>query len=155
MHKTLFLVIIFFYYSFSCFSQQVIIKGNAKSYAGSELSVSTFAEQITFTEQILAKTKVENNGDFILRIEDTDQTRSHPTYERNIFKSLKWANIHWDEGPDIEGPYGPYRQSERLHIYKKYAEKLLNEKKAYRCFATKEELDQMRQIALKLSLIHI
>ena len=53
----------------------------------------------------------KHNGKFILRIEDTDQTRSHPTYEKNIFSSLKWANIHWDEGPDIHGPYGPYRQS--------------------------------------------
>jgi len=96
----------------------------------------------------LAFTK-KYKGKFILRIEDTDQTRCHPTYESNIFKSLKWANIHWDEGPDIQGPYGPYRQSERLHIYKKYAEKLLEENKAYRCFATKEGLDQMRQIALK------
>ncbi len=85
------------------------------------------------------------NGKFILRIEDTDQTRSHPTYENNIIKSLKWSNIHWDEGPDIHGPYGPYRQSERTDIYRKYVEKLLEEKKAYRCFATKEELEQMRE----------
>jgi glutamyl-tRNA synthetase len=91
----------------------------------------------------------KHNGKFILRIEDTDQTRSHPTYEKNIFKSLKWANIHWDEGPDIQGPYGPYRQSERLDIYKKYAEELVEKGLAYRCFATKEELEQMRQIAKK------
>ncbi|MBN1252295.1 MAG: TlpA family protein disulfide reductase [Bacteroidales bacterium] len=86
MHKTLFLVIIFFYYSFSCFSQQVIIKGNAKSYAGSELSVSTFAEQITFTEQILAKTKVENNGDFIFKfnISNTKFAFIHLT----VFKAI-------------------------------------------------------------------
>lgn len=89
------------------------------------------------------------NGKFILRIEDTDQSRSHPTYESNIFKSLKWANIHWDEGPDINGPYGPYRQSERTEIYREYVDKLLQNKKAYRCFCTKEELDQMREVSAK------
>ena len=89
-------------------------------------------------------------GKFILRIEDTDQTRSRPIYEENIFKSIKWANIHWDEGPDIGGAYGPYRQSERRSIYKKYAEKLVENGKAYRCFATKEELDEMRQVAKKM-----
>ncbi|NGX28850.1 MAG: Glutamate--tRNA ligase [Candidatus Anoxychlamydiales bacterium] len=89
-------------------------------------------------------------GKFILRIEDTDQTRSRPIYEENIFKSIKWANVHWDEGPDIGGAYGPYRQSERLSIYKKYAEKLVENGKAYRCFATKDELDEMRQVAKKM-----
>ena len=92
----------------------------------------------------------KHGGKFILRIEDTDQTRSHPIYEENIFKSLKWANVHWDEGPDIGGPYGPYRQSERLSIYKQYAEKLVEEGKAYRCFATKEELEEMREVAKKM-----
>ncbi|MBN2479248.1 MAG: glutamate--tRNA ligase [Parachlamydiales bacterium] len=91
----------------------------------------------------------KNNGKFLLRIEDTDQTRSHPTYEQNIYKSLKWAGLHWDEGPDIGGPYGPYRQSERLDIYKKYVMQLVEEKKAYYCFATKEELEEMREIAKK------
>ena len=61
------------------------------------------------------------DGSFILRIEDTDQERSHPTYESNIFKSLKWANVNWDEGPDIGGPNAPYIQSERLDSYQKYA----------------------------------
>ena len=88
-------------------------------------------------------------GKFILRIEDTDQTRSHPTYEKNIYKSLKWANIDWDEGPDKGGEYGPYRQSERLEIYKKYALELVKNDKAYKCFATKEELSEMREIAKK------
>ncbi|NGX34452.1 MAG: Glutamate--tRNA ligase [Candidatus Anoxychlamydiales bacterium] len=89
------------------------------------------------------------NGKFILRIEDTDQTRSHVTFEKNIFDALKWANLHYDEGPDMGGPFGPYRQSERLSIYKKYADELIEKDKAYRCFATKEELDEMRQIAKK------
>ena len=96
----------------------------------------------------LAFTK-KMNGKFILRIEDTDQSRSHPTYENNIYRSLKWANITWDEGPDIGGPYGPYRQSERFDIYRKYAAMLVKEKKAYLCFATKEELDEMKEIAQK------
>lgn len=89
----------------------------------------------------------KNNGKFILRIEDTDQTRSHPAYESNIFKALKWANIDWAEGPDIGGPYGPYRQSERTQIYRQHIDMLLKNKKAYRCFATKEELEQMREIS--------
>jgi len=89
-------------------------------------------------------------GKFILRMEDTDRTRSHPTFEKNIFDALKWANIPWEEGPDIGGQYGPYRQSERLSIYKKYIDVLLEKGKAYRCFATKEELDEMRQVAKKM-----
>ena len=88
-------------------------------------------------------------GKFLLRIEDTDRTRSLPIYEENIYKALKWANITWDEGPDIGGDYGPYRQSERLDIYQEYIKILLDKKKAYKCFATKEELDEMRQLALK------
>lgn len=88
-------------------------------------------------------------GKFILRIEDTDRTRSRPEYEENIFKALKWCGIEWDEGPDIGGPFGPYRQSERSEIYKKYAEQLLNEGKAYKCFATSEELAEMREIGSK------
>lgn len=89
-------------------------------------------------------------GKFILRIEDTDQSRSLPIYEKNIFEALAWGNISWDEGPDIGGPYGPYRQSERLAIYKEHIEILLKNKKAYKCFATTEELEEMR-IAAKAS----
>jgi glutamyl-tRNA synthetase len=88
-------------------------------------------------------------GTFILRIEDTDQSRSRPEYEENIFKALRWCGIEWDEGPDVGGKYGPYRQSERFPIYKEYAEKLLNDGKAYRCFCTAEELDEMRQLQSK------
>lgn len=86
-------------------------------------------------------------GKFILRIEDTDQIRSSKEYEKNIIKALRWGKISWDEGPDISGEYGPYRQSERLDIYKKYAQKLLDTKKAYKCFATKEELEEMRTLS--------
>jgi glutamyl-tRNA synthetase len=85
-------------------------------------------------------------GQFILRIEDTDQSRSRPEYEENIYKALKWCNINWDEGPDVGGPYGPYRQSERFPIYKQYAEDLLQKGKAYKCFCTAEELDEMREL---------
>lgn len=91
-----------------------------------------------------------HNGKFILRIEDTDRTRSRPEYEQSIFDALKWCNISWDEGPDVGGPYGPYRQSERTELYQKFCQKLLDEKKAYKCFATPEELTEMREMASKL-----
>lgn len=87
------------------------------------------------------------DGKFILRIEDTDQTRSTVEYEENIYKALQWCGLHWDEGPDVGGPYGPYRQSERKDIYREYAQKLIDEGKAYKCFATPEELNQMREVA--------
>jgi len=89
-------------------------------------------------------------GKFILRIEDTDRTRSRPEYETSIFEALKWAGIHWDEGPDVGGPFGPYRQSERTELYRKYCQMLLDSGKAYKCFATPEELSEMREMASKL-----
>ena len=84
-------------------------------------------------------------GTFILRIEDTDQTRSNRASELAIFRSLRWLGLDWDEGPDIGGPYGPYRQSERLSIYREHALQLLQNGSAYYCFATAEELDEMRK----------
>jgi len=86
-----------------------------------------------------------NGGQFILRIEDTDQTRSTRESEEAIFRSLRWVGLDWDEGPDIGGPYGPYRQSERLPIYREHAELLIERGEAYYCFATAEELDEMRR----------
>jgi glutamyl-tRNA synthetase len=86
-------------------------------------------------------------GTFILRIEDTDQTRSRPEYEKIIFEALRWCGLTWDEGPDVGGPYGPYRQSERTEIYRKHAEDLLEAGKAYKCFATPKELSEMREVA--------
>jgi glutamyl-tRNA synthetase len=86
-----------------------------------------------------------HGGKFILRIEDTDRSRSRPEYEENIYKALQWCNIRWDEGPDIGGPYGPYRQSERFDLYKKHCYELIANDKAYKCFCTAEELDEMRQ----------
>lgn len=88
-----------------------------------------------------------HKGKFILRIEDTDQSRSRPEYEQNIYNALKWCNIAWDEGPDVGGPYGPYRQSERLPIYKEYCDKLLNDGHAYKCFCTSEDLEEMRLLS--------
>lgn len=92
----------------------------------------------------------KNGGKFILRIEDTDQTRSRREYEENIYKALRWCNLQWDEGPDIGGPYGPYRQSERTEIYRRECQKLLDAGKAYKCFATPLELDEMRDVAKAL-----
>lgn len=88
-------------------------------------------------------------GTFILRIEDTDQKRSRPEYEENIYKALKWCGIEWDEGPDVGGEFGPYRQSERSEIYRKYAYELIEKGWAYKCFATSEELQEMREVAAK------
>lgn len=73
----------------------------------------------------------KNNGKFLIRIEDTDTERSSKDFEEIILNSLKWLGLLWDEGPDVGGDFAPYRQSERLEIYKKYAEKLVSEKKAY------------------------
>ncbi|HSQ67349.1 MAG TPA: glutamate--tRNA ligase [Polyangiaceae bacterium] len=87
-------------------------------------------------------------GAFILRIEDTDQERSTTESEKIILDSLKWLGLDWNEGPEVGGDYGPYTQMERLAIYKEYAERLISEKKAFRCYCTKEELDAQRE-ALK------
>jgi glutamyl-tRNA synthetase len=86
----------------------------------------------------------QHGGDFILRIEDTDQARSSPESERAIIDALKWTGLAWDEGPDNGGPFGPYRQSERSSIYKTYVDRLLDEGFAFRCFCTPERLDAMR-----------
>lgn len=89
-------------------------------------------------------------GKFILRIEDTDQSRSRPEYEENIFKALNWCGLRWDEGPDVGGPYAPYRQSERSEIYRKHVFDLVENGKAYKCFATPEELAEMREVSQKM-----
>jgi len=87
----------------------------------------------------------KHGGKFILRIEDTDQTRSTPESEAMIFKSLRWAGINYDEGPDVGGPYGPYRQSERLPLYRKEAAELVKRGHAYKCTCTQERLEAVRQ----------
>lgn len=84
-------------------------------------------------------------GEFILRIEDTDQQRSTPESEQAILNALQWMGLTWDEGPDIGGPHGPYRQSDRSDIYKKYADQLVDQGHAFHCFCTSERLDAMRR----------
>lgn len=86
-------------------------------------------------------------GKFILRIEDTDLERSTKESEDAVIRDLRWLGLQWDEGPDMDTEYGPYRQSERNHIYKEYAEKLLSSGHVYRCFCTDEELEAMREDA--------
>ena len=87
----------------------------------------------------------KNKGIFVLRVEDTDLERSELKWTQEIIEELKWLNIDWQEGPDIDGKYGPYKQSQRLDIYEKYIKKLLNENKAYYCFCSENELEAMRQ----------
>lgn len=86
-----------------------------------------------------------HNGDFLLRIEDTDQKRFDPNALQILIESLRWAGLDWDEGPDIGGEVGPYVQSERLPIYQKWAQWLLDNDKAYRSYETPAELEQMRK----------
>ncbi len=95
----------------------------------------------------------QGGGKFVLRIEDTDRTRFVPTSEQMIFDALRWIGLSWDEGPDVGGPFGPYRQSERTEIYHQHAGILLANGAAYRCFCTAEELEASRkqQIAAKLA----
>lgn len=88
-----------------------------------------------------------NNGDFILRIEDTDQTRKVDGAVQFIYDTLKLCDINIDEGPNNEGECGPYVQSERLSIYQEYAHKLVEMGKAYYCFCTEEELSELRELA--------
>ena len=83
-------------------------------------------------------------GEFILRIEDTDVARSTPESEQMILDSLKWLSIDWDEGPDVGGPHGPYRQSARKHIYQEHAQTLIEAGHAFHCFCSAERLDEMR-----------
>ncbi|KAH6603574.1 glutamyl-trna synthetase [Trichoderma cornu-damae] len=86
-----------------------------------------------------------NGGSFILRIEDTDQSRLVKDAEERLIKDLRWAGLSWDEGPDCGGPYGPYRQSERLPVYREHVQKLLDHGHAYRCFCTPEQLDAQKR----------
>jgi len=99
---------------------------------------------------LLAK---KEGGSFVLRIEDTDQSRKVEGAVQNIIDTLGWAGIEYDEGPDREGDYGPYIQSQRINLYQKYANQLVIEKKAYFCFCTPERLKEVRerQSAAKLT----
>jgi glutamyl-tRNA synthetase/nondiscriminating glutamyl-tRNA synthetase len=88
-------------------------------------------------------------GTFVLRIEDTDVERSTRESEQGILEDLRWLGLEWDEGPDVGGPHGPYRQSERLDLYRSYAQELIEQGHAYRCFCSAEQLDADRRAALE------
>ncbi|MBX9573607.1 MAG: glutamate--tRNA ligase [Candidatus Obscuribacterales bacterium] len=87
----------------------------------------------------------KEKGDFILRLEDTDQVRSDEKYTDDILDGLRWLGMNWDEGPDIGGAYAPYRQTEKTDHYEQVAHKLISEGKAYFCYATPEELEALRE----------
>ncbi|PYH90273.1 glutamyl-tRNA synthetase [Aspergillus ellipticus CBS 707.79] len=91
---------------------------------------------------LLAK---RTGGQFLLRIEDTDKKRSIPGAEQRLYDDLQWAGLYWDEGPVVGGPYGPYRQSERTEIYRKYAQELIDNGHAYRCFCSSQRLHALAQ----------
>jgi nondiscriminating glutamyl-tRNA synthetase len=90
----------------------------------------------------------QNHGTMVLRIEDTDVERSEARFEDQLIADLKWLGLDWDEGPDLGGPYVPYRQSDRLELYREQAERLLKEGKAYLCFCTEHDLQKERDQAL-------
>jgi nondiscriminating glutamyl-tRNA synthetase len=90
----------------------------------------------------------QKEGILILRIEDTDVERSASEYEKKLREDLLWLGLDWDEGPDVGGPFGPYRQSQRLEIYKDFTHRLLDSGKAYYCFCSLEELERERKEAL-------
>jgi glutamyl-tRNA synthetase len=91
----------------------------------------------------------QSGGQFILRIEDTDQKRYDPDAEKDLIDSLHWLGLQWDEGPDVGGPHEPYRQSERKHLYQETAHQLINTGDAFYCFCTRNELEAERQAQLK------
>ena len=91
----------------------------------------------------------QQGGQFILRVEDTDRARFREDSEAQLYDMLAWLGLHWDEGPDIGGPFAPYRQSERLDTYRPYVERLLESGHAYHCWCSKERLDEMREVQQK------
>ncbi|KAF1927602.1 glutamyl-tRNA synthetase [Didymella exigua CBS 183.55] len=98
---------------------------------------------------LLAKS---TGGQFLLRIEDTDQKRTVADAEERLLKDLRWAGLQWDEGPEVGGPYGPYKQSERSAIYREHAQQLLDSGHAYRCFCSAERLHALAEHKHKLGL---
>jgi glutamyl-tRNA synthetase len=89
-----------------------------------------------------------NGGTFVLRVEDTDASRVSEEAFHGLVDSLRWLGIDWDEGPDVGGPHGPYRQSQRMDIYREHLQRLVNDGNAYRCYCTSEELGERRGAAL-------
>ncbi|KAI9759208.1 MAG: Glutamate--tRNA ligase mitochondrial [Chaenotheca gracillima] len=98
---------------------------------------------------LLAKS---TGGQFLLRIEDTDQRRTLPDAEKRICEDLRWAGLQWDEGPEVGGPYGPYQQSKRTALYRENAETLLQSGHAYRCFCTSQRLHELATHRSKLGM---
>ena len=98
--------------------------------------------RVALYDYLLAK---KTGGQFILRIEDTDVERTIPGAEQELMDGLRWLGLNYDEGPDIGGPYGPYRQTERREIYQAHAQTLVNSGHAYLCFCTPERLERVRQ----------
>lgn len=94
-------------------------------------------------------------GTFILRFEDTDRERSKPEWEQVIYDEMRWLGLDWDEGPDIGGPVGPYRQMERLDLYREYTDRLLASGHAYYCYCTPEELNAERQEAQRRNQVYL
>ena len=94
----------------------------------------------------------QSNGQFILRLEDTDQKRYVPGAEEELMRGLSWLGLEWDEGPDVGGPYFPYRQSERKEFYLEHARRLIESGHAYYCFCSAERLHNIRQEQMKLKL---
>src|SRR2546427_12616331 len=93
-----------------------------------------------------------HGGAYVLRIEDTDVERSEERYEQQLLDDLKWLGLDWDEGPDKGGPFGPYRQSERMDFYRKHSTQLIDQGHAYFCFCSQEQLEAERQESLKAGL---
>lgn len=91
----------------------------------------------------------QSGGRFVVRIEDTDAARSTPQAERSILEALAWLGIDWDEGPDVGGPFGPYRQSERLAVYREHVGRLVEAGHAFHCFCTPERLERVRAVQRK------
>ncbi len=89
-----------------------------------------------------------NDGAFVLRVEDTDASRVSEEAFHGLVESLRWLGIDWDEGPDVGGPHGPYRQSQRMDIYREQLQRLVEGGHAYRCYCTSEELEERRKAAL-------
>ncbi|KAF2180889.1 glutamyl-tRNA synthetase [Zopfia rhizophila CBS 207.26] len=98
---------------------------------------------------LLAK---RTGGQFLLRIEDTDQKRTIPDAEQRLFRDLRWAGLQWDEGPEVGGPYGPYKQSERSKLYQEHAQKLLDSGHGYRCFCSTARLNGLAESRHRLGL---